>query len=127
MRTYLISYDLAAPSEKKHELAETIMGLGLRWARPLEQTWYVTTKRKLREIQACLADHLDDNDGLIVQAVEDKATLTNTALRWFRQRPTTYVDDLAEALSEAANVVAFQSNDDAPAYDTEEIEYAEAS
>ncbi len=45
MRTYLISYDLAKPNRNQHVLAQLIMGLGEKWARPLSNTWYVTSER----------------------------------------------------------------------------------
>ncbi len=86
MRTYLISYDLANPAAKKHALSDIIMGLGARWARPLETTWYVTTGESGEEIEAQIAWMLGDDDGLLIQAVDDPAVLTNTALRWFRRR-----------------------------------------
>lgn len=88
MRTMIISYDLASPHLNKHVLAHQIMGLGQAWARPLEQTWYVKTEASEREVESQLSRLLDANDGLLIQAVEDDAVLTNTALRWFRQRRT---------------------------------------
>ena len=45
MRTYLISYDLAKPTNNQHVIAQVIMGLGEKWARPLANTWYVTSQR----------------------------------------------------------------------------------
>jgi hypothetical protein len=101
MRTFLIAYDLAAPNRNKHVLANAIMGLGQSWARPLENTWFVRADADEGEIEAKLADLLDTDDGLIVQAVPEIGALTNTSLRWFRQRRTT-VD-----LDHATNVIAF--------------------
>jgi len=86
MQTFLISYDLAKPTRNKHALATAIMGLGSSWARPLECTWYVRADVAESQIAARLAAFLDDDDGLLVQAVEEEATLANTSLRWFRQR-----------------------------------------
>ncbi|MDX2290518.1 MAG: hypothetical protein NW217_17085 [Hyphomicrobiaceae bacterium] len=86
MRTYLISYDLANPAAKKHALTDIIMSLGMRWARPLETTWYITTPETGADIEAQIAWILGDEDGLLIQAVDDPAVLTNTALRWFRRR-----------------------------------------
>lgn len=100
MRTYLISYDLANPNAKKHALAEIIMGLGVRWARPLEQIWYLTSEEPQDDIEARLSWLLGDDDGLLIQPVEDPAVLTNTSIRWFRRRGA------APAVA-AANVVAF--------------------
>ena len=59
---------------------------GNSWARPLEQTWYVRTDAREDQIEAQLRGHLDPDDGLLIQATRDEAVLTNTALRWFRQR-----------------------------------------
>lgn len=86
MRTLIISYDLANPHRNKHVLAQQIMDLGQSWARPLEQTWYVRTDASETNVERQLAGLLEADDGLIIQAVEDDAVLTNTALRWFRQR-----------------------------------------
>ncbi len=101
MRTLIISYDLAKPHRNKHVLAHQIMALGQSWARPLEQTWYVRTEASEEHIELQLAGHLDPDDGLLIQAVEDDAVLTNTALRWFRQRRA------AVEIGEDTNVIAF--------------------
>jgi len=86
MRTLMISYDLSNPRQNKHVLAHQIMGLGQSWARPLEHTWYVRTEESESQVERQLAALLQADDGLIIQAVEEDAVLTNTALRWFRQR-----------------------------------------
>ena len=101
MRTFLIAYDLAAPNRNKHVLANAIMGLGQSWARPLENTWFVRADTGESDIEARLADLLDADDGLIVQAVPEIGVLTNTSLRWFRQRRTTL------ELDADTNVIAF--------------------
>ena len=101
MRTLLISYDLAKPHRNKHVLAHEIMSLGERWARPLEATWYVETGASETEIENRLAAMLDTEDGLLIQSVADEAVMTNTALRWFRQRRT------AVEIGEDSNVIAF--------------------
>ena len=87
MRTFLISYDLAHPHRNKHVVAQAIMSLGQSWARPLEQTWYVKAESQSEEtIEEKLAELIDTDDGLLVQSVQEEAVMTNTALRWFRQR-----------------------------------------
>lgn len=86
MRTYLISYDLAKPNRNQHVVAQAIMGLGDKWARPLANTWYVASAREEFELEAELKDLLSDDDGLVIQAVKREAVLTNTSIRWFRQR-----------------------------------------
>jgi hypothetical protein len=101
MRTFLIAYDLAAPNRNKHVLANAIMGLGQSWSRPLENTWFVRADASESDVEARLVDLLDTDDGLIVQAVPEIGVLTNTSLRWFRQRRTTLEID-AET-----NVIAF--------------------
>lgn len=101
MRTLLISYDLAHPHRNKHVLAQEIMRLGSRWARPLESTWYVSTDNNEIEVESRLATLLDSEDGLLIQAVSEEAVLSNTQLRWFRQRRA----DTGSA--EMTNVIAF--------------------
>jgi hypothetical protein len=101
MRTFLISYDLAHPNRNKHVIATAIMSLGASWARPLEQTWYVRADAAEIDIESRLSGLLEGDDGLIVQAVQDDAQLTNTSLRWFRQRRTPF------DLDTSTNVIAF--------------------
>jgi len=103
MHTLIISYDLAKPHCNKHVLAQAIMALGQSWARPLEQTWYVRTEAREEKIEAQLAGLLDPDDGLLIQAVKDDAVLTNTALRWFRQRRA------GVEIGADSNVIAFPS------------------
>lgn len=86
MRTYLISYDLAQPNRNQHVLAQVIMGLGDKWARPLSNTWYVTSEREEFELESELRELLSEEDGLLIQATKREAVMTNTSLRWFRQR-----------------------------------------
>ncbi len=86
MRTYLISYDLAQPNRNQHVLAQVIMGLGDKWARPLSNTWYVTSEREEFELETELRELLSEEDGLLIQATKREAVMTNTSLRWFRQR-----------------------------------------
>jgi hypothetical protein len=101
MRTFIVSYDLSNPNRNKHVIATAIMSLGNAWARPLEQTWYVRTEVRESEIEARLAGLLDGDDGLVINEVQDEGRLTNTSLRWFRQRRTAY------DLDAQSNVVAF--------------------
>ena len=101
MRTFLIAYDLAAPNRNKHVLANAIMGLGQSWARPLENTWFVRADSNETDLEARLADLLDTDDGLVVQTIGEIGALTNTSLRWFRQRRTSVEID------GTTNVIAF--------------------
>jgi len=98
MRTYLITYDLAG--DARHSLAGAIMQLGEAWARPLDATWYVQSPERPDALERRLKDHLDSEDGLLIQQVEANAVLLNTALRWFKKRRQQ--DGAA-----ATNVVAF--------------------
>ena len=84
MRTYLICYDIAAP--ERHALAGTIMDLGEAWARPLDSTWYVQSSERADAIEQRLRPFAHAADGLLIQEVEVRALLLNTALRWFRRR-----------------------------------------
>jgi len=84
MRTYLISFDMAAP--ERHALADAIMRLGEAWAHPLDCTWYVQSSERVDAIEHRLRPHVEDAEGLLIQEVEANALLLNTALRWFRRR-----------------------------------------
>ncbi len=109
MRMFLISYDLAKPNHNKHAIATAIMGLGQAWARPLDTTWYVRAETDVEsDIYAQLSQLLDSDDGLIVQAVSEEATLVNTSLRWFRQRRHGF------GIEANANVIAFPTAVPAP-------------
>lgn len=114
MRTFLISYDLAKPARAKHAIATAIMSLGTSWARPLEHTWYLRDEATTEEdIELRLAPLLDDEDGLIIQTVSETAVMTNTQLRWFRQRRPAF------ELDASSNVVAFPSVPATPAAQSE--------
>lgn len=98
MRTYLITYDLAAAAAR-HSLSSAIMQLGEAWARPLDTTWYVQSRERADALELRLKPHLDGEDGLLIQHVDSDALLVNTSLRWFRKRRQ-------ETVAEAGNVVA---------------------
>ncbi len=109
MRTFMIAYDLAQPSQNRHQLADAIMSLGIAWARPLEQIWYVRAPAAEADLLQKLATVLDTDDGLIVQPVTDTGMLSNTHLRWFKQRGA---DGAMLTTSDAAdNVVVFPRQD----------------
>ena len=101
MRTYLISYDLANPYANRHVIAQAIMEAGQSWARPLESTWYVKSEASLSTIEDQLKDLLGSDDGLLVQAVKGSALMSNTTIRWFRQRQPAF------DMPDDSNVVAF--------------------
>jgi hypothetical protein len=84
MRTFLISFDAATP--ERHALADAIMQLGDAWARPLETTWYVQSTERADAIERHLRPIAHGAEGLLIQEVETRALLLNTALRWFRRR-----------------------------------------
>jgi hypothetical protein len=87
MRTYLISFDVAAP--ERHILAGAIMQLGEAWARPLDNTWYIQSTARADTIEDRLRPYIDRVEGLLIQEVQASALLLNTALRWFRRRDVT--------------------------------------
>lgn len=119
MRTYLVSYDLAKPTYNQHVIAQTIMGLGEKWARPLSTTWYVVTDREPEAIEAEIRYLLDTDDGLLIQSVKREALLTNTALRWFRKRRA------GLDIPEGSNVIAFPAPKDGETAEPE-LPFAEA-
>lgn len=128
MRTYMISYDLAQPAHNQQVVAQAIMGIGEKWARPLQNTWYVTSEREEAELEGELKTTLSENDGLIIQAIKREAALTNTSLRWFRQRRNSA--QTASATQEDSNVVVFREpqapNPDAGEADSPELPFAQA-
>lgn len=119
MRTYLISYDLASPHRNKHVLAQTIMGFAKSWARPLESTWYVRSNESEGTIEGHLAGLLDTDDGLLIQAVKEDAVMTNTSLRWFRQRRA------ALEIADGSNIIVFPAQSDINPVEPE-LPFAEA-
>lgn len=116
MRTYLVSYDLAKPHLIKHIVAQAIMAAGKSWARPLEQTWYVRSDESEEALEAKLMRILEAEDGLLIQRVKDEAVMTNTSLRWFKQRQPDV---------ETNNVIAFPAQG-AGAAEEPELPFAEA-
>ncbi|MCB1526805.1 MAG: hypothetical protein KDJ45_03785 [Hyphomicrobiaceae bacterium] len=125
MRTFLISYDLANPVQNKHAIAQSIMSAGERWARPLESTWYLTSDKDEASLADRIGPLLDTDDGLLIQSVDDQAVLTNTSLRWFRQRRVSMAKADAIDVGES-NVVAFPAP--APTVEDEpELPFAQAS
>ena len=90
MRTYLISFDVAAP--ERHILTGAIMQLGEAWARPLDNTWYIQSTARADTIEDRLRPYIDKVEGLLIQEVQASALLLNTALRWFRRRSVTGTD-----------------------------------
>jgi hypothetical protein len=119
MRTYLISYDLATPHRNKHVLAQAIMGFAKSWARPLESTWYVRSDESESTIERRLAGLLDTDDGLLIQVVKEDAVMTNTSLRWFRQRRA------ALDIAAGSNIIVFPSQSDTNPMEPE-LPFAEA-
>jgi hypothetical protein len=124
MRTFLISYDLANPAHNKNAVAQSIMSAGERWARPLESTWYVTAEADEAELAERIGPLLDSDDGLLIQSVDDQAVLTNTSLRWFRQRRQPAGDAQA---ARGNNVVAFPGPVPPAGDDEPELPFAKAS
>lgn len=123
MRTFLISYDLANPAHNKHAIAQSIMSAGERWARPLESTWYVTSAENEAALAARINGLLDTDDGLLIQSVDEQAVLTNTSLRWFRQR-----QQAAPAMATtASNILAFPAPQPVVTCDEPELPFARAS
>ena len=86
MTPILIAYDLAEPAIAAGPLAQAIMQLGHRWARPLASLWFVETTASPAEIEALLAPLLAADDGLLVQRTAEDATMVNTVARWSQQR-----------------------------------------
>ena len=86
MRTYVIAYDLAAPECSASLIAARIMSLGVEWARPLPNMWYVRSDLSQDRVEAALKPYFDDDDGLLIQRTRGEAAVFNTVLRWSPQR-----------------------------------------
>ena len=88
MPTLLIAYDLAEPAITSAPLAQAIMRLGTRWARPLASLWVVETDATAGDVEALLAPLLAADDGLLVQLAAGEVAVSNTMLRWSGRRLT---------------------------------------
>ena len=86
LRTLLVAYEIPRPDHNSPALAEAIMSFDASWARPLDTVWVLRTSLAAVEVEALLAPHLGEDDGLIVQETRGEARLANTGLRWFRPR-----------------------------------------
>jgi hypothetical protein len=95
------------------------MAAGQSWARPLEQTWYVRSEESEEALEAKLTRILDSDDGLLIQRVKDDAILTNTSIRWFKQRQS------GIEINGDSNIIAFPMAKPGP-NDEPELPFAEA-
>ena len=84
MRTYLICYDIAAPSAARPGKRRHGAGRGL--GAPPGRHLVCAVGRAGRGIERRLRPFADAADGLLIQEVDARALLLNTALRWFRRR-----------------------------------------
>ena len=100
MPTLLIAYDLDVPSTVGAHLADAIMRLGTRWARPLASLWYIETNTACTTVEEQLSGLLGTDDGLLVQQVTGEAALANTMLRWTPRHQTAWN-------SQCANIIAW--------------------
>ena len=93
MQTYLISCDLHNAPQENAGLSKAIKDLAESWARPLGSTWYVRTDLPISEIEDRIGGHLDLEDCMLIQPVDEAAVTLNTTLRWFspRTKPATPV------------------------------------
>jgi hypothetical protein len=86
MSILLVAYDLADAAATNAPLAQAIMRLGSRWARPLSTLWFIETAATPADVEAALAPWIAAEDGLVVQAVAGEAALANTMVRWSGRR-----------------------------------------
>jgi hypothetical protein len=87
-----IAYDIADDTTAA-AVTTTLKALGSRYARPLASVWYVDTALSVEAVIARLEPLLAEDDGVIVQAVDGDAAVSNTVLRWMRAPSS----DIAEA------------------------------
>ncbi len=115
MRTFIIAYDLAKPHLNQVYLANAIMSLGDSWARPLQTLWYVRSEASSGDIEARLSRLLDDDDGLVIQEARGEVALSNTGVRWFRQRRNAGIDNDANVVRFPAPVTTITLTPEQPA------------
>ena len=65
MATYIISYDLSAPSRNYDDIHEAIRSYGT-WAHITESTWAVVTDQSATEVRDYLGSVMDNDDKLFV-------------------------------------------------------------
>lgn len=65
MKTYLVTYDLSAPSRNYDDLFKHLKSYGT-WAHPVESVWLVVTDRTAAQVRDAAKAYLDRNDKLFV-------------------------------------------------------------
>ena len=86
MPSYLINYDLYAPTTNREKVEQRIQSLG-GWIKPCTTTYIITTLYSINEILEKLKSVLDDNDRLIVVDVKQPiyGQLPNADKKWIRE------------------------------------------
>lgn len=65
MATYIISYDLRKPGKNYDDLIEALKTYETWWHH-LGSTWCIVTARTAAQVRDHLAQHIDQNDALLV-------------------------------------------------------------
>jgi len=65
MAVYMVGYDLDRPGQDYNSLIDAIKAYGTWWHH-LDSTWLIATNENATEVRDNLAQHIDDNDKLLV-------------------------------------------------------------
>jgi len=87
MKIYLISYDLRKPGQNYTPLYDAIKAYG-DWQHPMESLWAVFTEHDANMISEDLRKHIDENDCLLVVAMnsEYQGWLPKSFWTWVNDR-----------------------------------------
>ena len=69
MNTYMISFDLHAPTINRNKVEDSIKSLG-NWCKYLTTTFLVSSSKSINEVQNIVTKNLDSNDKMIVCKVQ---------------------------------------------------------
>ena len=86
MNTYMISYDLGAPTKNRKNVEDSIKKLGA-WCKYVSTTFLVSCRKNIDEVQSIVTEHLDSNDSMIIVKVQKpiKGWLSHDQWNWIHQ------------------------------------------
>lgn len=87
MKIYLISYDLRKPGQNYTPLYDAIKAYR-DWQHPMESLWAVYTDKDANAISDDLREHIDENDCLLVVAMDSEyqGWLPKSFWTWVNER-----------------------------------------
>lgn len=69
MYSYMISYDLHAPTKNRDKVEDSIKSLG-SWCKYLSTTFLISSYKNIREVQSIATKNLDSNDKMIICKIQ---------------------------------------------------------